>query len=129
MVSRPPRLSSQVASSAWDNSGSAPGSWRARRATGRAAGQVPQHQFDHPVRQVELRRPGRPFDGRPDLLAPVIGPTTTWPSCSDRGQLRASAQRPAVEVGPQSQHDDGGAGQRAERADEGLPLCPRRGSR
>ena len=50
-----------------------------------------------------------------------IGPSTTWRSCSAAASSRV-AQRAIVEISAQSEHNHSRAGQRAERADEHLPL-------
>ena len=82
--------------------------------------EVAQQQFDQAVRHVKPGQAGR-LDDRPAYLLPGHGDQQDLAFLERGGQFRV-AQRAVVEVGPQGQHHEGRAGQRADGRDEPMLL-------
>jgi hypothetical protein len=94
---------------------------RARRAAGCShRGQITQQDLDQADFHIEAHQPGRLDDRGPHLLG-RHGAKHHLALLQSSGDL-GIAQRPVVEVGAQGEYHDSGAGQRADRADERLPL-------
>jgi hypothetical protein len=82
--------------------------------------EFPQQHFDEAVLHVESCQPGRP-DNRGTYLRLRHRAEHDLAFLQRGGELGV-AQRAIVEISAQGEHNDNGAGQRAERADEDLPL-------
>ena len=89
-------------------------------AAGRPRSEFPQQHFDKAVLHVEPGQPGR-LGNRGTYLRLRHRAEHDLAFLQRGGELGV-AQRAIVEISAQSEHNDSGAGQRAERADEDLPL-------
>ena len=88
-------------------------------AVRRPRSEFPQQHFDEAVRHVEPGQPGR-LDNRGTYLRLRHRAKHDLAFLQRGGELGV-AQRAIVEISAQGEHDDKGAGQRAERADEDPP--------